>query len=64
MNNPDQENIDKLRQRIIELEARLVDLRARLPAHSLPPAIMAEMDELDELLAQAQEQLAALTLRN
>ena len=41
-------------------EARLADLHARLPAHSIPPAMVAELDELDELLEQARALLAAL----
>lgn len=42
--------------RVAELEKRLADLQARLPAHSLPPSMMAEMDELEEALAQARSQ--------
>ena len=42
------------------LEARLLDLNARLPAHSISPAMIAELDELDDKLAQARKQLAAL----
>ena len=49
-----------LLQWIETLEAHLAELKRRLPAHSLPPALMAEMDELDEALRFAQEQLAAL----
>ncbi|MBC8448602.1 MAG: histidine kinase [Chloroflexi bacterium] len=49
----------KLEQEIAELEARLVDLEARMPAHSVPPALIAQMDELEELLAEALERLAA-----
>lgn len=50
----------KLEQTIAALEARLADLEARVPAHSIPPGIIAEMDELDEQLAQARARLAAL----
>ena len=45
---------------IAELEARLADLHRRLPAHSIPPAMIAEMDELDEQLAEARLRLVEL----
>ncbi|MCI0521999.1 MAG: histidine kinase [Chloroflexi bacterium] len=45
---------------IAELEARLADLQKRLPAHSIPPAMIAEMDELDEQLAEARLRLVEL----
>jgi uncharacterized protein involved in exopolysaccharide biosynthesis len=57
--NKDTEKIAHLREQIAGLQARLADLHARLPAHSIHPAMIAELDELDELQAQAQEQLAA-----
>jgi len=50
-----------LKQRITELERRLDDLQARMPAHSIPPAMIAELDELDEKLAAARKRLAALS---
>ena len=37
-----------------ELERRLADLKARLPAHSIPPSMMIELDELEEQLAEIQ----------
>ena len=43
--------------RVSELEQRLADLLARLPAHSVPPSMIAELDELEEALAQARRQL-------
>ena len=33
-----------------ELQRRLADLQARLPAHSIPPSMMMEWDELEEQL--------------
>jgi hypothetical protein len=42
---------------IAGLEARLADLQARLPAHSIPPSMIAEWDELDEELAEARAKL-------
>lgn len=40
-------------QQVTELEARQADLQARLPAHSLSPALMAELDEIEEALETA-----------
>jgi hypothetical protein len=39
--------------RIAELEERVADLKARLPRHSIPPAMLIELDELEEALEQA-----------
>ena len=50
----------QLKRQIAELEARLADLKARLPAHSISPGMIAELDELDDALAEARRQLAAL----
>jgi hypothetical protein len=42
-----------------ELEKQLADLQARLPAHSIPPSMIAELDELEEALAQMRQQRQA-----
>ena len=39
---------------IEKLERRLADLKARMPAHSIPPSMMIELDELEEQLAELQ----------
>lgn len=36
--------------RIAELERKIEELKKRFPAHSIPPALMAELDELEEEL--------------
>jgi hypothetical protein len=41
---------------IQELERKIADLKKRWPAHSIPPALMQELDELEEALAKALEQ--------
>jgi polyhydroxyalkanoate synthesis regulator phasin len=41
---------DRREERVEELERRLADLKARLPAHSTPPSMMMELDELEEEL--------------
>jgi DNA repair exonuclease SbcCD ATPase subunit len=50
-----------LEQQIARLESLLADLQARLPAHSIPPNLIAEMDEIDEQISEARSRLAALT---
>ena len=37
--------------RIEALQKQIEDLKKRLPAHSIPPAMMAELDDLEEQLA-------------
>ena len=39
-------------KRIAELERRIKELKKRFPAHSIPPALMAELDELEEQLEE------------
>lgn len=53
-------NEAELRALIADIEARLADLQARLPAHSIPPGMIAQLDELDEALAEANARLAQL----
>jgi hypothetical protein len=36
-------------ERIKELEDKLVDLEARWPAHSVPPSIWQELEELEKV---------------
>ncbi len=37
---------------IKEIERRIADLKSRWPAHSVPPAMLQELDELEEALEQ------------
>jgi hypothetical protein len=39
--------------RVTELEKRIAELKARLPRHSIPPAMLIELDELEEELERA-----------
>mgnify|MGYP001123034865 CR=1 FL=1 len=41
------------------LEKQIADLNARWPSHSVPPAMMAQLDELEEALKRAIEQSAS-----
>ena len=49
-----------LEQEIADLEARLADLEARLPAHSIPPSMVIQLDELEEQLSDKQARLTLL----
>ena len=41
-------------KRIEEIEAKIADLKKRWPEHSVPPALMQELDELEEQLEKEQ----------
>jgi hypothetical protein len=42
-----------MNDRIKDLQRRIEALQERFPAHSIPPALMAELDELEAQLAEA-----------
>ena len=42
-------------QRIEELEERIAEIRQRIPPHSVPPAMLEELEELEEQLERARE---------
>ena len=44
--------------RAAEIERRLADWEARLPAHTISPGLMAELDALEEALAIARREAA------
>jgi len=44
------------KQRIQELEQQIADLKNRWPSHSVPPAMMLQLDEMEEALLQATQQ--------
>ena len=44
-------------QRIKDLEAQIADLKKRWPAHSVSPAILMQLDELEEELEAARKAL-------
>ena len=41
-----------------ELEAQIAELRARLPRHTAPPAMLVQLDELEEALEDARRAAA------
>jgi len=46
-------NIAMNDKHIKELEEKIAELKKRWPAHSVPPALMRELDDLEEELAEA-----------
>ena len=38
---------------IQELKEKIADLKKRLPAHSIPPAMLIELEDLEDALAEA-----------
>jgi len=50
----------ELAKSIAELEARLKELKAQLPAHSITPAMMIRLDELEDQLAEARQRLSKI----
>ena len=39
-----------------EIKKQIAEIKKRWPAHSIPPAMMAQLDELDEALTEALSQ--------
>lgn len=46
------------RKNIQELKEKIADLKKRLPAHSIPPSMLIELEELEDALAEALKQEA------
>lgn len=46
-------NDSDLQNEIAQLEKQIADLKRRLPAHSIPPAMIAELDDLEDKLEAA-----------
>lgn len=58
MELPGKQDIREMRSRIAELEVRIADLQAQWPAHSVPAAMVEQLDELEEALEEAKRALA------
>ena len=41
------------KDKVREIEEKIADLKARWPAHSVPPAMWQQMEELEEALDEA-----------
>lgn len=46
--------MDEERQSTEDLKQQIADLKARMPKHSVPPAMLIELEDLEEALEQAQ----------
>ena len=46
-------------ERLRQLEAQLADLKGRMPAHSLRPAMLLEIEDLEEEIARLRAELKA-----
>jgi uncharacterized coiled-coil DUF342 family protein len=46
-----------IRAQIADLRQRLSEARARIPKHDVPPALMVEIDEMEEELQRLQDQV-------
>jgi hypothetical protein len=42
-------------QSVRELESKIAELKRRIPPHSIPPAMLQELEELEEELEKAKE---------
>jgi len=42
--------------KIIEIETKIADLKARWPAHSVPPSIWQQLEELEAQLEEAKKE--------
>lgn len=49
---------DTRAEQIGELKRQIADLEARLPEHSIPPAMLIELEELEEALERARSERA------
>ena len=49
-----------IKRRIADIENQLADLEARLPAHSIPTGLIAEMDQLEQQIQSEKKILADL----
>ena len=56
------DEILEIKKRITLIEAQLAELAARLPAHSISPNMIAEMDLLDEKIKAEKFRLEALQI--
>jgi len=53
-------NVDELKMRIAELEREIEDAKRRLPAHSIRPHQMMEIERMEDELAELRGELARL----
>lgn len=51
------ESIEQIKQRLVKLQKELKQVRSQLPAHSIPPAMMLQIDELEDQIAELKKEL-------
>ena len=57
------EGTGPVQEQIAALKQRLAEARARIPKHTPPPGLMAEIDEIEEELARLLEQVRPRTVK-
>ncbi len=55
MSDNSKENADEREKRIRELEDAIADLQGRIPAHSVQPAMIQELEALEDELKKLKE---------
>ena len=60
MMDPNRQSRGELEQLISQLEKQLEDLQARLPAHSITPNLIEQLDEIDRQLSEAKSALVEM----
>jgi hypothetical protein len=54
------ESKQELKELLLQLELKLTDLQERLPAHSVNPNLIVEMDDLDDQIKEVKSRLALI----
>ena len=49
--------MNRAKKRIEELERQIAELKRRWPAHSVPPTMLQQLDDLEEELEQARREV-------
>ena len=52
------ESLDQIREKLAKLEAELKQLRSQFPKHSISPAMIMQMDELEDKIIELEKKLS------
>ena len=55
------ERIDKLKEKISELERNIKQLRDQFPKHSIPPSMIMRLDDLEDELTKLEKDFKKLS---
>ncbi len=55
------ESLDQIKEHIDKLKKELKQLRSQFPMHSIPPAMIMQMDDLEDELLELKKELAKRT---